>query len=92
LVLLLAYQELHENVQKFNKTLKVSTFELIRAPLLARIRTSRLGRIGYPDNFKVSGSRSLFGGSIILLSLSGYGVLFLKIVISGGYPDPDLNP
>ena len=38
-----------------------------------------MGRIGYPDNFKVSGSGSLSGGSIILLSLSGSGVL--------GYPD-----
>ncbi|WZZ26659.1 hypothetical protein YC2023_010060 [Brassica napus] len=37
-----------------------------------------LRRIGYPDTFKVSGSESLSGGSIILLSLSGSGVL--------GYP------
>ena len=54
------------------------------------------GRIGYPGNF-VSGSLS--GWSIILLSLSGSGVLgypladiFLKIVISGGYPNPNLDP
>ncbi|WZZ78850.1 hypothetical protein YC2023_099422 [Brassica napus] len=43
-----------------------------------------LGQIGYPGNFKVSGSLS--GGSIILLSLSGSGVL--------GYPgltDPDIR-
>ena len=37
-----------------------------------------LGRIGYPSNFKVSGFGSLSGGSIILLYLSGSGVL--------GYP------
>ncbi|KAF2614601.1 hypothetical protein F2Q70_00012080 [Brassica cretica] len=42
-----------------------------------------LGRIGYPGNFKVSGSGSLSGGSIILLSLSGSGVLGYP---GGGYP------
>ena len=31
-------------------------------------------RIGYPSNFKISGSGSLSGGSVILLSLSGSGV------------------
>ena len=65
--------------------------------------TLGMGRIEYPDNFKVSGFRFLSDGSIILLSLSGFGVLgyppdirmsdiFLKIVISGEYLDPDLDP
>ncbi|KAF2556012.1 hypothetical protein F2Q68_00014323 [Brassica cretica] len=55
-----------------------------------------LRRIGYPDNFKVSGSRSLSDGSIILLSLSGSGVLGYPGV---GYPskncfdsDCDVDP
>ena len=38
-----------------------------------------LGRIGYLENFKVFGFESLSGRSIILLFLSGSGVL--------GYPD-----
>ena len=38
-----------------------------------------LERIWYPGNFKVSGSGSLSGGSIILLFLSDSGVF--------GYPD-----
>ena len=47
-----------------------------------------LGRIGYPGNFKVSGFRSLSGGSIILLSLSGSGVLGYPDV---GYPSKNCN-
>ena len=34
-----------------------------------------LGRIAYPGNFKISGSGFISGGSIILLYLSGSGVL-----------------
>ncbi|WZZ33473.1 hypothetical protein YC2023_016874 [Brassica napus] len=47
-----------------------------------------LGRIGYQSNFKVSGSGSLSGGSIILLSLSGSGVLGYPGV---GYPPKNCN-
>ena len=56
-------------------------------------------QIGYPDNFKVSGSGSLSGGSIFLLSLSGSVVLGYpgvgypsKNCNIRGYPDPDLDP
>jgi len=45
-------------------------------------------RIGYPDNYKVSGSGFLSGVSIILLSLSGSGVLGYPSV---GYPSKNCN-
>ena len=47
-----------------------------------------LGRIGYPDNFKVSGFGSLSGGSIILLFLSESGVLGYQGV---RYPSKNCN-
>ena len=50
--------------------------------------TLDLGRIGYPGNFKISGSGSLSGGSVILLSLSGSGVRGYPGV---GYPSKNYN-
>ena len=47
-----------------------------------------LERIGYPGNFKISGSGSLSGGSIILLSLSGSGIRGYPGV---GYPSKYYN-
>ena len=52
------------------------------------VLTLGLGRIEYPGSFKISGSGSVSGGSIIILFLSGSEVLGYPGV---GYPSKNYN-